>query len=94
MYIHTYTCNTYMYIHRYVLYLTMPDPHPKITKMLHQYEDLLKPLQVSEITPGKYCHTIDTGNSSPIFARPRQLAPDKLGAAQAEFNKMMAMRIV
>ena len=76
------------------IYLAVPDPHPKITEMLHQYENLLKPLQVSEVAPGNYCHTIDTGNTPPIFARPRQLAPDKLSAAQAEFNKMMAMGII
>ena len=76
------------------IHLAVPDPHPKITEMLHQYENLLKPLQVSEVAHGSYCHTIDTGNTPPIFARPRQLAPDKLGAAQAEFNKMMAMGII
>ena len=74
--------------------LAVPDLHPRIKEMLHQYEALLKPLQVGETNPESYCHTINTGSAPPVFARPRQLAPDKLSAAKAEFNKMLANGII
>ena len=72
-------------------------PH-MVTTLLKNYENLLKPPQF-DIVSGAVLktgtrHVIETTTHQPVFARARQLAPDKFEAAKQEFDTMLKAGII
>ena len=72
-----------------VIKLTPNLPHT-VDTLLKQYPSLTSPHQFRDgPTQSRVYHYIETGNSRPVFARARQLAPDKYDSAKAEFESMV-----
>ena len=76
----------------------LPDNLPVfVTPLFEKYAALLMPGQVdySAWDHGlSIQHTIDTGTARPVFARARQLPPNKYDIARKEFDFMLAAGIV
>jgi cleavage and polyadenylation specificity factor subunit 1 len=70
-----------------------------IKPLLQKYNEVLKPRQhyTFESSPNSAhatTHVIDTADARPVFARPRQLAPDKWKVAKLEFDNMLQAGII
>ena len=63
--------------------------------MLSKYSDLHSKVQTPlSNKPSDVNHTIDTGNSNPIFHKARQLSSTKLDIAQKEFQNLLTAGVV
>ena len=68
-----------------------------VVDILSSLTSIIMPKQIdySEcVSETSVVHTIDTGSSSPVFARPRQLSPQKFEIAKKEFDFMLAAGII
>jgi len=75
--------------------LSVPSTNQPVAKLLFEYSNLMQPMQVGEGQPSSdVAHVIDTGNSRPVFAKPRPLRPDLYQAAKKEFEKLLACGII
>ena len=62
------------------------------TKLLGQFPELTRPTTKGEPVKHGITHKIVT-KGHPVFARPRRLAPDKLGTAKREFDDMIKLGV-
>lgn len=70
--------------------------HPEcVEKLLKKYSSLLT-TQNTSIDPNKIrtYHRIDTGDNRPVYCKRRNLAPDRLEIAKAEFKNLMEQGII
>lgn len=63
------------------------------TQLLSKFPSLNSPFTPKRQIMHNVKHCVIT-NNSPVFARPRRLAPDKLSTAKNEFDKMLKMGII
>ena len=68
--------------------------NPEVTELLQQFPSIISPKKVHAENPIKTLHTIETGTANPTYAKTRQLAPDKLAAAQEEFKALQQAGII
>lgn len=70
---------------------------PRAGVLLSKYPILTSPLQLSKPTKStnsSVLHHIDTGNTPPIYFRPRPLTGEKLKSAQSEFQFLLNAGII
>ena len=75
--------------------INMSDIPLSLHNLINKYLCIFGPQQA--VVSSEKCvlfHTIDTGNAKPTFAKARNLKPDKLKAAKAEFDYMIKAGIV
>lgn len=72
------------------------DVHPVVKSLLEKYPSLLAPIQLKDLTPSKsnFYHRIETGDASPVSARARPLAPQKLEAVKREFQELLEAGVI
>jgi len=78
--------------------IDLPDSvPPQIVKLLHTYSSLLQPPQfhvLSDAPEHPTKHVIETTTHTPVFAKARQLTPEKFDVAKHEFDTMMKAGII
>jgi len=77
--------------------LDIPDDIPReVAIHLETFPDVLKAPQFSQATSINTAikHVIDTEKHQPVFAKPRQLGPQKLSVAKQEFDVMLQAGII
>lgn len=74
----------------------LSDAPSQIHNLLKKFPSLLSPSNPIQRSAIQHIvsHTIDTGKANPVFAKARQLAPDKLAAAKAEFESLLENGII
>ena len=75
--------------------LTYQTQTQSVTSLLEKYNSLLQPLQFT-YTQVKTAttHIIDTADKQPVFAKTRQMHPEKLKAAKEEIRKLLEQGII
>ena len=70
--------------------------HSVAANILEKFPNLTSPLQISDNDKFQTSieHTIETGNQSPVYCRPRPLSGNKLLAAREEFQYMLNAGII
>lgn len=68
----------------------------RVDSLLSKYPSLILPLQLHERKHSSCTirHTINTGNSNPVFSKVRMFSPHKLESAQAEFKILLDAGII
>ena len=74
--------------------LAIPELSSDIQNLIDEYSTLFQPIQCQDASPESFIHRIDTGQSRPVAAKPRQLNHEKLTAAKEEFQRMLAAGII
>ena len=78
--------------------IDLPDSVPHtISKLLHTYSNVLQPPQfhvLSDAPEHPTKHVIETTTHTPVFAKPRQLTPEKSDAAKHAFDTMMKAGLI
>lgn len=64
-----------------------------VDELLTQYPTLINGTN-NERSKHNVVHRIDTGTSQPVFARPRQLHPEKLKVAKAAFDELLEQGVI
>lgn len=72
----------------------LPELPHTFSNLLKNYPDLMSPRSNIQQPNHKIKHFIDTGNSTPTFAKVRQLAPDKLKAVKTEIQSLLDAGII
>ena len=75
------------------LSIIVPTADPCFTELFKEFPKLLRADGTMPPVRDRVSHHIVT-RGPPVAARPRRLAPDKLGAAKAEFDRMLASGII
>ena len=74
------------------------DTPPDVADMLKTHSSLLSPPQYdadsAEFSPNSTKHVIETDTNRPIFAKARQLTPDKFKVAKTEFDTMLTTGVI
>ena len=65
-----------------------------VRKLLQKYPSIIRSETATPNPTHGDTHTIDTGNSRPVYAHFRRLAPDMLAAAEEEFTKLEKAGII
>ncbi|CAH8534467.1 unnamed protein product [Dicrocoelium dendriticum] len=73
--------------------LAPPRATPKYLDLLREFNSLTKPGYQPGDVKHEIVHRITT-TGSPVYHRPRRLAPDKLSVAKAEFDHMLQLGII
>ena len=74
----------------YVITADIPQVTPPIHALLTDYvQQMTKSANNAANMTSPTVHVIDTGDSRPVFARPRQLSSDKLSVAKQEFQTLL-----
>ena len=75
--------------------LNLESIDPRAALLIEDYPNLISPVQYQNLeTKVKVVHRIDTGNSAPIYCKPRPLSGKKLQAAKDEFQFLLNAGIV
>lgn len=66
----------------------------EIENLIRKYPSINSPRNSKATVNPKIFHKIDTNNKQPVFCKRRNLAPDKLSVAKAEFKSLMSAGII